>query len=93
LEIIGDEEKLAAFLDQNPNIPREKMSVDDYSFGAYKSVVGFKSFQETDKERGEGSQEGQNGRTGFEHEAVDGILLKRGEAITDPQGYEIRGGT
>jgi len=40
---------LAAFLDQNPNIPRDKMFVDDYTFGAYKAV-GFKSFLETDKE-------------------------------------------
>ena len=37
------------FLDQNPNIPPERMFVDDYSFGAYKAV-GFKSFTDVDKD-------------------------------------------
>lgn len=46
---IGDEEKLRIFLEQNPNVPRDQMFVDDYSFGAYKSV-GFKSFTQVDKE-------------------------------------------
>jgi hypothetical protein len=46
---IGDEEKLRIFLEQNPNVPRDQMFVDDYSFGAYKSV-GFKSFTQVDKD-------------------------------------------
>lgn len=46
---IGDSEKLNVFLDANPNIPREKVFVDDYTFGAYKAV-GFKSFTDVDKE-------------------------------------------
>jgi len=46
---IGDDEKLNTFLDANPNIPRDQVFVDDYSFGAYKAM-GFKSFTETDKE-------------------------------------------
>lgn len=46
---IGDEEKLAAFLDKNPKINPETMFVDGYDFSAYKAV-GFKSFLETDKE-------------------------------------------
>jgi len=46
---IGDVEKMNVFLDQNPNIPPERMFVDDYSFGAYKAV-GFKSFTDVDKD-------------------------------------------
>jgi len=46
---IGDSEKLNVFLDANPKIPREKVFVDDYTFGAYKAV-GFKSFTDVDKE-------------------------------------------
>ena len=29
---IGDEEKLSAFLEKNPSIPREQAFVDDYTF-------------------------------------------------------------
>jgi len=46
---IGDVEKMNVFLDQNPNIPPERMFVDDYSFGAY-TAVGFKSFTDVDKD-------------------------------------------
>jgi len=46
---IGDKEKLETFLKQNPNISKDQMFVDDYNFGAYKSV-GFKSFLDVDKE-------------------------------------------
>jgi len=41
--------KLQTFLDQNPNIPRDQMFVDDYSFGSYKDA-GFKSFTDQDKD-------------------------------------------
>lgn len=46
---IGDEKKMQAFLDQNPNIPSDQMFVDDYSFGAYEAA-GFKLFTDTDKD-------------------------------------------
>ena len=46
---IGDEEKLATFLEKNPEIPRDQVLVDDYSFGAYKAA-GFGKFDDTDKE-------------------------------------------
>lgn len=46
---IGDADKLAAFLDANPFIPRGQMFVDDYSFDAYKSA-GFGRFDQVDKE-------------------------------------------
>ena len=46
---IGDEEKLSAFLEKNPSIPREQAFVDDYTFGAYKAA-GFGRFDDTDKE-------------------------------------------
>lgn len=45
---IGDQEKLNTFLDKNPNIPRDQIFVDDYSFDAYKSA-GFGRFDEQDK--------------------------------------------
>lgn len=46
---IGDQEKLATFLKQNPDINPTQMFVDDYNFDAYKSV-GFQSFLDIDKE-------------------------------------------
>ncbi len=47
---IGDKDKLQNFLEQNPNIPKDQMLVDDMSnFDAYKAV-GFKSFTDVDKE-------------------------------------------
>jgi hypothetical protein len=46
---IGDQEKLNAFLEQNPKVPRNQMFVDDYSFDAYK-IAGFGRFDEQDKE-------------------------------------------
>lgn len=46
---IGDVEKLNAFLDANPFIPRSSAFVDDYSFDAYKAV-GFGRFDEVDPE-------------------------------------------
>jgi hypothetical protein len=39
---IGDAEKLNAFLDKNPAVPRSSAFVDGYDFGAY-SAVGFES--------------------------------------------------
>lgn len=46
---IGDSDKLNAFLDSNPNVPRENLFVDDEdSIAAYKAV-GFKSFTENFK--------------------------------------------
>ena len=46
---IGDEEKLAAFLDKNPYIPRDQAFVDDdmKNFSAYKAA-GFGRFDEQD---------------------------------------------
>jgi len=46
---IGDSDKLQEFLKKNPNIPPDSMFVDDYNFGAYKSV-GFQSFTDVDKD-------------------------------------------
>jgi hypothetical protein len=46
---IGDQEKLNAFLEQNPKVPRDQIFVDDYSFDAYKSA-GFGRFDEQDKD-------------------------------------------
>lgn len=46
---IGDAEKLNAFLDVNPFIPKDQMFVDDYSFDAYKAA-GFGRFDEVDSE-------------------------------------------
>jgi len=46
---IGDEEKLNAFLDKNPKVPRDMAFVDDYEFGAYKAA-GFGRFEDTDKD-------------------------------------------
>mmetsp|Transcript_28791 Transcript_28791/g.81217 ORF Transcript_28791/g.81217 Transcript_28791/m.81217 type:complete len:169 (-) Transcript_28791:183-689(-) len=40
---IGDVEKLEAFLEKNPKIPRESVLVDDYEFGAYQAA-GFSRF-------------------------------------------------
>lgn len=42
---IGDSDKLNVFLDNNPNVPRKNLFVDDYSFKAYKSV-GFGSLND-----------------------------------------------
>jgi len=46
---IGDVEKLEAFLEKNPKIPRESVLVDDYEFGAYQAA-GFSRFDEQDSE-------------------------------------------
>jgi len=46
---IGDEKKLAKFLELNPYMSRDRVFVDGYDFDAYKSV-GFGRFDETDKE-------------------------------------------
>lgn len=46
---IGDEDKLATFLDKNPEIPRDQAFVDNYQFGAYKAA-GFGTFDDTDKD-------------------------------------------
>ena len=46
---IGDQQRLNAFLDKNPNIPRENMFVDGYDFAAYKQA-GFGRFDEKPKE-------------------------------------------
>lgn len=46
---IGDEDKLAAFLEKNPEIPRDQVLVDDYSFEAYKAA-GFGKFDDVPKE-------------------------------------------
>jgi hypothetical protein len=42
---IGDEERLNAFLDKNPDIPRSQMLVDGYDFTAYRQA-GFGRFDE-----------------------------------------------
>lgn len=42
---IGDKDRLNAFLDKNPNIPRSQMVVDGYDFAAYKKA-GFGRFDE-----------------------------------------------
>jgi hypothetical protein len=44
---IGDKEKLNAFLDKNPNIPRNSMFVDGYNFEAY-NKVGLKRITDQD---------------------------------------------
>lgn len=44
---IGDSEKLNAFLDKNPRIPRDAMFVDGYNFEVY-NKMGFKSFTDQD---------------------------------------------
>eukprot|EP00980_Cylindrotheca_fusiformis_P006208 scaffold1327_cov124-Cylindrotheca_fusiformis.AAC.12 len=46
---IGDEDKLSAFLEKNPSVPRENAFVDDYSFGAYEAA-GFGKFDDVSKE-------------------------------------------
>lgn len=46
---IGDKEKLNAFLDLNPNIPRNNMFVDGYNFEAY-NKMGFKRITDQDKD-------------------------------------------
>lgn len=46
---IGDEEKLSTFLEKNPEIPRDQVLVDDYSFEAYKAA-GFGKFDDVPKE-------------------------------------------
>lgn len=42
---IGDEHRLNAFLDKNPDIPRSQIAVDGYDFAAYKEA-GFGRFDE-----------------------------------------------
>ncbi len=46
---IGDAEKLNLFLEKNPQVDRDSVSVDGYSFDAYK-IAGFGRFDEQDKE-------------------------------------------
>lgn len=46
---IGDEDKLEAFLELNPFIPKDQIFVDGYDFTAYKEA-GFGRFDEQDKE-------------------------------------------
>jgi len=51
---IGDPEKLNLFFDNNPNVPREAMFVDDgVSLSAYNSAGFKKSFAEALKDTGE----------------------------------------
>jgi hypothetical protein len=45
---IGDEQRLNAFLDKNPDVPRSQMVVDGYDFDAYKKA-GFGRFDEKPK--------------------------------------------
>lgn len=40
---IGDPEKLTKFLEMNPEVPRDKIFVDDYNFKAY-DQLGFQKF-------------------------------------------------
>ena len=42
---IGDEDRLTAFLDKNPDVPRSQMVVDGYDFEAYRQA-GFGRFDE-----------------------------------------------
>ena len=46
---IGDADKLNTFLDANDWMDRDRMFVDDYSFGAYRAA-GFGRFDRVDKE-------------------------------------------
>jgi hypothetical protein len=46
---IGDEQRLNAFLEKNPNIPRDKIFADGYDFAAYKEA-GFGRFDEKPEE-------------------------------------------
>lgn len=46
---IGDKDKLAAFLEKNPEVPRDQVLVDDYNFDAYKAA-GFGKFDDTPKD-------------------------------------------
>ena len=39
---IGDAEKLKLFFEKNPNVPQEKMFVDDFSSLSAYNAVGFK---------------------------------------------------
>lgn len=64
---IGDEGKLATFLDANPKVPKELMLVDDYSFGAYNSA-GFGKLLEDKENTKKGSTKIKTGdlkRLGF----------------------------
>ena len=43
---IGNVDQLKLFLDQNPNIPQDKILVDDYDHNSYKKTMGFTRFDE-----------------------------------------------
>lgn len=50
---IGDADKLNAFLDFNPFMPRDRFYVEGNSFGAYKAA-GFNRFDQVDEKMAEG---------------------------------------
>jgi len=44
---IGSADQLRLFLEQNPNVPRGSILVDDYEHASYRETMGFRRFDET----------------------------------------------